>query len=139
MKRFTCIAFLIWVSVNAALAQQTQVYTDELRPFKTATELYQQKKYGAALKQYNRFIEYVEANDKASAYHEQYLDALFYRAQSSNELDQPQAEKYFLDLVANHESTPTTRMSYFYLGNIYYKQKNTTTPSIGSHRFPPPT
>ena len=73
-------------------AQQTAVYTDELRAYKTANELYQQQKYGAALKQYNRFIQRAEALDREDAYHEQYLDALFYRAQSANELDQPQAE-----------------------------------------------
>ena len=122
MKHTLCFVWFFFFAFSLS-AQQTAVYTDELRPFNTATELYQQKKYGAALKQYNRFIDYAESNSRAAAFHEQYLDALFYRAQSANELDQPQAEKYFLDLVAYHESTPVTRMANFYLGNIYYKQK----------------
>lgn len=104
-------------------AQKTEQFTDKTAPYKTGIELFQQKKYGAALKQFNQFIQYVDAQEDKQKYHEYYIDALYYRARTSNELDQPQAEKYFLDLLDNYETTPVTRMSYYYLGNIYYKQR----------------
>jgi TolA-binding protein len=104
-------------------AQKTELFSDKTEPHKTGTELFQQKKYGAALKQFNQFIQFVDAQEDKLKYHEFYIDALYYRARCANELDQPQAEKYFLDLLDDYETTPVTRMSYYYLGNIYYKQR----------------
>jgi TolA-binding protein len=123
MNKYWVLSICILLSTVNTIAQKTASFNDEAQGYKTGLELLQQKKYGAALKQFNEFINACDYNKSQDDNHEYYIDALYYRAQCANELDQPQAEKYFLDLVANYEATPVTRMASYYLGNIYYKQK----------------
>ncbi len=123
LRKFISFLTLFVLFCTQLSAQKTEFFNDYTLSYKTGIELFQQKKYGAAFKQFNQFIQWIDAQDDQVKYHEYYIDALYYRARSSNELDQPQAEKYFLDLLDDYETTPVTRMSYYYLGNIYYKQR----------------
>ena len=51
------------------------------------------------------------------------INAYYYQAVCARELDEPDAEKLFIDLTNNYEENPVTRLAYYQLGNIYYNQK----------------
>jgi TolA-binding protein len=122
-RKFLRFLMLFVLTGTQLSAQKTELFNDNVESYRIGTELFQQNQYGSAMKQFNQFIRFVDEQQDRLKYHEYYIDALYYRARCSNELDQPQAENYFLDLVDDYELTPVTRMTYYYLGNIYYKQR----------------
>ncbi len=104
-----------------SFAQKTQIYTDIESDYKKGVELFEQKKFGAAEKKFQRIIEMYEG--KVDHRDNTLLNSLYYRAVCADETSNPSAEKYFTDLLDEYGENPTTRLAYFHLGNIYFNNK----------------
>ncbi len=111
---------MLFVCANS-FAQKTAYYADPAADYKKGIELFEQKKYGAALKRFDQVVN--EFAPQPDAPENLVMNAAYYRALCSKELLQPQAEQYFLDLLATYGENPVTRLAYYHLGNIYYTNK----------------
>lgn len=121
MRSIFC-SILLAVCCEFALAQETSIYTDPDADYKKGIELLQQEKFNAAQEKFREVIERIQSGMESSS-HELLINAFYYDAYCSEQLNRPDAEKLFTDLVSNYEENPTTRRSYFQLGNIYFDQK----------------
>jgi tetratricopeptide (TPR) repeat protein len=108
------ISFFLSIS---AFAQKTQIYTHEDAEFKTAIELYQKEKYGAAQKS---FVKVIESHDPKSLVR---IDAEYYNAICATELFNKDGELYLKQFVADHPESPKVKSAYFYLGKYNYRKK----------------
>lgn len=121
MRSIFC-SILLAVCFEFALAQETSIYTDPDADYKKGIELLQQEKFNAAQEKFRGVIDRVHSGVESLS-HELLLNALYYDAYCSEQLNRPDAEKLFTDLVSNYEENPTTRRAYFQLGNIFFDQK----------------
>jgi tetratricopeptide (TPR) repeat protein len=101
-----------------AFAQQTTIYTHEDAEFKTAIELYQKEKFGAAQKSFVKVIEtHPDPNSLVR------IDAEYYNAICAIELFNKDGELYLKQFVKDHPESPKVRSAYFYLGKYNYRKK----------------
>ncbi|HXB40816.1 MAG TPA: tetratricopeptide repeat protein, partial [Bacteroidia bacterium] len=117
MRKFFPVLFLLFLC-EFSFAQKTTIYTDADREYKTGTELFDKKKYGAALKSFQNIIE-TNKNPKSLIR----IDAEFYAAACAIELVNKDGEwrmKKFIDL--NPESNKV-KWGYFYLGKSNFRKK----------------
>lgn len=121
MRSIICL-MLLAACWEFASAQETSVYTDPDADYKKGIELLQQEKFNAAQGKFREAIDRIQSGRESTS-HELLINALYYDAYCSAQLNRPDAEKLFTDLVSNYEENPTTRRAYFQLGNIYFDQK----------------
>ncbi|MBC8046878.1 MAG: tetratricopeptide repeat protein, partial [Fimbriimonadaceae bacterium] len=109
-------------SVQYVHAQQTFIYSDPYRDYKTGLELYEQKKYSTA----QQFFDLAATNIPDDAKEELFTYktyAQYYSAICAIELNNPDAEKLMLDFVENYPGNALQGAAYFQLGNIFFKKK----------------
>ncbi len=104
-----------------SFAQKTAYYNDPAADYKKGVELFEQDKYGAALKRFDEIINHFKLQTDAPE--NLVMNAKYYRALSSKELIQPQAEQFFVQLLEEYGENPVTRLAYYHLGTIYYSNK----------------
>lgn len=104
--------------VKTASAQQTLIYTHEDAEFKTAIELFQKEKYGAAQKSFMHVIE--SHKDPQSLVR---IDAEYYNAICAIELFHRDGELYLKQFIQDHPENPKVKTAYFYLGKYNYRKK----------------
>ncbi len=122
MKReIFCSLFLICFCA-ALHAQETSVNTDLDRDYRKGMELLQQEKYAAAQEKFREAIVRISQLPAVTS-HDLLIHAKYYDALCSKELNRPDAEKLFSDLIEENEINATVRRAYFQLGNIYFDQK----------------
>ncbi|MCW3086480.1 MAG: hypothetical protein JWP12_3846 [Bacteroidetes bacterium] len=107
---FTCSTHLF--------AQQTMIYVHEDAEFKTAIELFQKEKYGAAQKSFVKIIE--SHSDPKSLVR---IDAEYYNAICAIELFNKDGELFLKQFVKDHPESPKVKSAYFYLGKYNYRKK----------------
>lgn len=112
------LLFLIFFIPAASFAQKTLIYTHEDAEFKTAIELYQKEKFGAAQKSFVKVIE--SHNDPKSLIR---IDAEYYNAICAIELFNKDGELYLKQFAADHPENPKVKSAYFYLGKYNYRKK----------------
>lgn len=99
-------------------AQQTIIYTHEDAEFKTAIELFQKEKFGAAQKSFAKVIEtHPDPNSLVR------IDAEYYNAICATELFNKDGELYLKQFVKDHPESPKVKSAYFYLGKYNYRKK----------------
>lgn len=108
---------LAFVPAKSVFAQRTAVYTHEDALFKSAYELFQKQKYGAAQKQ---FLEVAQAHPKVSVTR---TDAEYYAAICGMELFNKDAELMLKNFITNHPESPHVKKAYFHLGKYNYRKK----------------
>lgn len=101
-----------------SFAQKTIIYTHEDGEFKTAIELYQKEKYGAAQKSFHTIV--LSHPDPKSLVH---IDAEYYYAICAIELFNKDGELYLKQFVYDHPESPKVKSAYFYLGKYNYRKK----------------
>jgi tetratricopeptide (TPR) repeat protein len=102
----------------AGFAQQTTIYTHEDAEFKTALELYQKEKFGAAQKSFVKVIQtHPDPNSLVR------IDAEYYNAICATELFNKDGELYLKQFVKDHPESPKVKQAYFYLGKYNYRKK----------------
>ncbi|MGZ4158774.1 MAG: tetratricopeptide repeat protein, partial [Bacteroidia bacterium] len=120
MNKLKGFVFFIGIFLSVSvLAQKTLIYTNEDPEFKTAIELFQKEKYGAAQKNFTKVIE--SKRDPQSLVR---IDAEYYSAICAIELFNKDGEIYLKQFIKDHPESPKVKSAYFYLGKYnYFKKK----------------
>lgn len=108
----------IIIGVPIVFAQKTTVLIHEDAEFKTAVELFQKEKYGAAQKSFTKVIAtHRDANSLVRT------DAEYYNAICAIELFNKDGEYYLKKFIRNHPESPKVKNACFYLGKYNYIKK----------------
>lgn len=102
---------------HIAVAQHTQVFTNEERYYHEGLELFDRAKYGAAQEAFQKYIELIGDDAKTA-------DAQYYYALSGLYLFHPDAEQLILNFARNYPSHPKTALANYELGLYYFEQKD---------------
>lgn len=102
---------------HLALAQHTLVHKEENSLYLTGQELLQSQKFGAARIAFEKFIETYPRNNNV-------VNAEYYRAFSSLQLFNPDAEQLFEQFISKYPYHTKATSAYYDLGKFYYNNKN---------------
>ncbi len=105
----------IWPEIQA---QRTNIYTDSDKEYKTALELFDKKKYGAAMKSFLNCSE-TNKNPKSLVL----IDAEYYAAACAIELFNKDGEWRMRKFIEEHPESNKVKWAYFYLGKSNFRKK----------------
>ena len=117
MRKFFPLLILCLLSRFAA-GQKTTVYLDPDREYRTGLELFDKKKYGAAMKSFQNIIE-SHRNPKSLVR----IDAEFYAAACAIELVNKDGEWRMKKFIDGHPESNRVMTAYFYLGKSNFRKK----------------
>ncbi len=117
IKLLSTFLFSIFVS-TLVFSQKTMVYVHDDAEFKTALELFQKEKFGAAQKSFSKII--ATHNNPQSLIR---IDAEYYNAICAIELFNKDGELYLKQFVKDHPENLKVKTAYFYLGKYNYRKK----------------
>lgn len=116
MNRFFGLICVLLFSLSG-FSQETAVYKDFDRDFKTGVDLFTKEKYGAAQHYFGKIIE---------AYGSQHSsirsEAEYYYAICALELFNNDTEYFITRFLENNPSSPKTGLAYFQMGRFKYRQ-----------------
>jgi tetratricopeptide (TPR) repeat protein len=115
--RFLASLFLL-LNIYTSTAQKTTIYIEPDREFKTGAELFDKKKFGAAMKSFQNIIE--SHKDKKDLIR---IDAEYYAAASSIELFNKDGEWRMHRFIEQHPESNKIKWAYFYLGKSNFRKK----------------
>ncbi|HXU25758.1 MAG TPA: hypothetical protein VN698_00895, partial [Bacteroidia bacterium] len=104
-------SLLLYLFVFSVSAQKTTIYIEPDREFKVGTELFDKKKFGAAMKSFQNIIE--SHKNKKDLIR---IDAEYYAAASSIELFNKDGEWRMHRFIEQHPESNKIKWAYFYLG-----------------------
>lgn len=115
----------VWCMSLPLYAQETKIYSDPYRSFKTGMELFEAGKYSTAQMQFEQTINLIpdDAVEEIMMYK---ADSRYYQAICAIELGNPDAEKLMLDFIENYPGHALMGSAYFHLGKIYFKKREYT-------------
>ncbi|MBI2272145.1 MAG: tetratricopeptide repeat protein [Bacteroidetes bacterium] len=112
----------VWGGAGLLFAQKTTAFIHEDANYKTAVQLYENQKYGAAQKYFYKTItSYKDPNSLVR------IDAEYYAAICAIELFNKDAELLLKQFIALHPESPHKRKAYFNLGKYNYRKKKFKT------------
>jgi TolA-binding protein len=117
-KVFIHTVVFLFIGITA-FGQQTAVYDDFVKDYKTAVELFDKEKFGAAQHHFNKTIKRID-NPQS----EIRVNSEFYSALCALELFNKDAEHLLTQFVTNHPESPQVKIAYFNLGKYNYLKKN---------------
>lgn len=103
---------------NSASAQRTSIYTNEDAGFKLGLDLFEKQKYGAAQKNFLKFI--ASQGDQQSLVR---IDAQYYAALCAIELFNKDGEILLKKFIDEHPESPKVKIAYFHLGKYNFRKK----------------
>ena len=115
------VSLVFFGFVGEAGAQKTTVYIHADAHYKTAIELFQKEKYGAA---HNHFKKIIESKATTSALLVE--DAEYYSAICATELFNKDGEFYLKDFIRKYPQSNKVKSACFYLGKYNYRKKKYT-------------
>ncbi len=98
-------------------AQQTAIYTDEIKYYNRALELFDKEKYAAAQKHFTWFAQ-ITSNKL------QQMDAQYYAAVCAMELFNADAESLLNGIIVKYPETSRSKLAVFQIGKLHYRNKN---------------
>ncbi|MGM0407413.1 MAG: tetratricopeptide repeat protein [Bacteroidota bacterium] len=107
--------FILNIKLNA---QETLVFTDADKAYKTGLELFNKEKYGVAQKHFKNAIEIYGNSDI-----EYLANAKYYEALCAIELFNDDAEYLISTFIAEHPENSKVNMANFHMGKFQYRQK----------------
>ncbi|MFD2787305.1 tetratricopeptide repeat protein [Hymenobacter rubripertinctus] len=121
--RLALAATLSAAAPLAALAQQTQVFTNDERHFQEGLELFGRGKYGAAQQAFQRYLSLTERR-QGELTPGRLADAEYYYALAGLYLFHPDAEDRILGFATHNPTHPKATQAYFELGKFYFNKKD---------------
>ncbi|MDP2189699.1 MAG: tetratricopeptide repeat protein [Sphingobacteriaceae bacterium] len=106
-----------------ATAQPTQIFNQPEESLRTAIRLYEQERYVAAKKQFEKIIDQVFPPSDMEEEKRLYREARFYRALSSAQLRQKDADFQLLSFIEDFPEALEVNEAKFYLGQFYFISK----------------
>ena len=109
---------LILFSQMSLYAQETMVFTNPDKAYKTGLNLFEKEKYGVAQKHFRNAIDsYGDAQSEFKA------NARYYEALCAMELFNQDAEYLISTFIAEHPENSKVNMARFHMGEFQYRQK----------------
>jgi len=112
------VSLFLLTAIFTAKAQKTTIYIEPDREFKIGAELFDKKKFGAAMKSFQNIIE-SQKNKKDLIR----IDAEYYAAASSIELFNKDGEWRMHRFIEQHPESNKIKWAYFYLGKSNFRKK----------------
>lgn len=113
--RYYFLAVVLYLSTTA-YSQNTRFFEDQDTHFRLGLDLLDKSQYGAARKEFERYLEKSENEIKAA-------DANYYIAFCALGLYHQDGEKRIEDFIINHPDHPKSVVAYYELGNFYFSEK----------------
>ena len=114
-----CLPVLMLLLSATLLAQKTAVHGDKSATYKTAFDLFDKEKFGAAQKKFDEIIA-----STANVNDELRINAEYYKALCALRLFNKDAVFLLTDFVKRHPESKWLESAYFQLGNYYYRKKD---------------
>jgi TolA-binding protein len=118
MKSVQLTLVLLFSMIVAVRAQRTTVYIEPDKDYKTGVELFDKKKYNAALKIFDNYVTASKAPNSLVP-----IDAQFYAAACAIELFHKDGEWRMKEFIKNHPESNKVKTGYFYLGKSNFRKK----------------
>ncbi len=103
-------------------AQQTTVFSDARRAYKTGNDLFDKGIYAGAMHQFDRALQVVEPANEPD-YEALRMDAELGKARAAVRLEMPEGEKLMLDFIRRYQPDPTANAALLDLANYFYNAK----------------
>lgn len=113
------IVCILFFSLTSLFAQKPHALETIDSEYKTALDLYQKQKYGAAQ---HHFLNVLAAHQDRDS--EWKTDAEYYAALCAVELFNEDAEYLIVQFIRNHPESPKTKLALFELARFEYQNKN---------------
>jgi TolA-binding protein len=116
-RRLVYLLLFISTSLSSLLAQKTETYSNSLRIYQRAQELFEHEQYGEAQKHYLMYA------DKTSE-RELKINALYYAGVCAMELMNPDAINLLNNIHLNYPEHSKAKPALYQLGKYYYRVKD---------------
>ena len=120
--RWVAVTGIVWflmLSIVPLSAQKPHIFENIDSEYKTAMELFEKQKYGAAQNHFQKALESYEGYDS-----EWKTNAEFYAALCAIELFNEDADYLILEFIRSHPESPKTKLAIFELARFEYQKKN---------------
>lgn len=117
LGRILVVSLFLLLCHQNIKAQQTAIFTDDIRFYNQGLELFDKEKYAAAQK----YFETYASQTKHSA---NKINAEYYAAVCAMELFNPDAEDKLSKIISKYPENTRSKMARFQLGKLYYRNKN---------------
>ena len=108
---------LIFLQTTFVFAQQTAIYSHELKEFDRAVELYNDKQYQSAQIIFDKVVTSVSNSDVKA-------DCAYYIANCAIRLNQPGADQLMEDFVEKYPTSTKQNQAYIEVAHYYFDQSN---------------
>jgi TolA-binding protein len=115
--KFLVLFLFILLLAYKLHAQQTRIYTDEIKYFNRGLELFEKEKYATAQKHFNWYLQI--AKDDYNK-----VNAAYYSALCAMELFNADAEQALEAIQVRYPQHPKSKLAVFQLGKLHYRNKN---------------
>lgn len=114
---------LIFLGAGHSVAQRTQIFNEPQAKLENARKLYEQERYVAAKRQYEQVLSEVFPPDESKEQQEMYRQARFYRALSTAQMRQKDADFQLLSFIEDFPEALEVSEAKFFLGQYYFISK----------------
>ncbi len=118
-KSVNVLLALVCFLPHAAFSQQTAVHQEPDATYRSAKELFDKEKYGAARQLFLQVKNQIE-----DPYSEVRANAQLFAAISASELFNPDAGEQLMAFVENYPTHAGRDLAWFHLGNLHYRDRN---------------
>ncbi|MCC6463619.1 MAG: tetratricopeptide repeat protein [Saprospiraceae bacterium] len=115
-------SFLLFAAPLLLLAQQTTVFTDANLAYKRGLELYNQRVYGLAQKEFRTAMDLSRPSNEPE-WRALKTGADLYNAKCAVRLNQPEAEKLVFDFLRDNAPSPEASQAALEIGDYYFNAK----------------
>lgn len=122
-KRWMGVVVVMLFTSLQVFAQRTQTYNERLEQIRAIKNLYESERFVAAKRQSERFISDIFPPSELKEDQEQYRLARYYRALSTAQLRQQDADHQLLAFVEDYPDALEANEVKFYLGQYYFISK----------------
>ncbi len=115
--RLICTSFFILITI-IGFSQETQIYRQPERDYRTALELFRNEKYGAAQQYFGRLSSDETVDPQFRS------DAAFYEAVCATELNHPDGAVKISDFLKKYPEHPQAYEARLYLARMFFRDNN---------------
>ncbi len=108
---------LLFFQTTYSVAQQTAIYSHDLKEFDRAVELYKDKQYQSAQIIFDKVVNSVRSTDVKA-------DCAYYIANCAIRLNQPGADQLMEDFVEKYPTSTKQNQAYIEVAHYYFDQSN---------------
>lgn len=114
---------LVFFQLGTSFGQRTQIFNEPQAKLDQARKLYEQERFVAAKRQYEQVLSLVFPPDESKEQQEMYREARFYRALSTAQMRQKDADFQLLSFIEDFPEALEVSEAKFFLGQYYFISK----------------